>query len=142
LRSSGEGVIGDWEALPRHGDPIFERDGWRCAVPAYEARGNLHDHHIQFRSHGGSNARDNRVSVCVWHHLRGIHAGLVRASGTAPQSVRWDLGLRAGQPPLLCFVGDRYVSGEEREEQEEQEEYVSRGARGTGALAAQSTEAA
>ena len=44
---------------------------------------------------------------------RGIHAGLVRASGTAPKKVRWELGLRAGQPPLLRLVGDMYESGEE-----------------------------
>jgi hypothetical protein len=48
--------------------------------------------------------------VCAWHHLRGIHAGLVRASGTAPKEVRWELGLRAGQPALLRFVGETYVS--------------------------------
>jgi hypothetical protein len=106
-------VIGEWESLPRHADPIFDRDGWRCAVPACEARGDLHDHHLQFRSHGGSNARENRVAVCAWHHLRGIHAGLVRASGTAPGAIRWELGLRAGQPPLLRLVGDTYVRGEE-----------------------------
>jgi hypothetical protein len=106
-------VIEEWESLPRHADPIFDRDRWRCAVPACEARGNLHDHHLQFRSHGGTNARENRVAVCAWHHLRGIHAGLVRASGTAPREVRWELGLRAGQPPLLRFVGDTYVRGEE-----------------------------
>ncbi len=105
-------VASEWEALPRHEDPIFDRDGWRCAVPACGARGNLHDHHLQFRSQGGSNAPENRLSVCVWHHLRGIHAGIVRASGTAPAEVRWELGLRAGQPPLLSFIGDTYVSGE------------------------------
>jgi len=128
-------VIGEWESLPRHADPIVDRDGWRCAVPACEARGNLHDHHIQFRSHGGSNARENRVAVCAWHHLRGIHAGLVRASGTAPGAVRWELGLRAGQPPPLRLVGDMYVSAEE---------YAGGKAcvAGPGALVAQRTEAA
>jgi hypothetical protein len=107
-------AVGEWEAQPRHKDPIFARDGWRCAVPACGARGNLHDHHLQFRSQGGSNARENRVTVCVWHHLRGIHAGLVRASGTAPAAVRWELGLRVGQPPLLSFVGETYVGMQPR----------------------------
>ena len=55
-------VITHWEASPRHRDPIFARDGWRCAVPACSARRNLHDHHIVFRSRGGDNARDNRVA--------------------------------------------------------------------------------
>jgi len=99
-----------WEALPSHRDPIFSREGWRCAVPACEARRNLHDHHLRFRSHGGSNERENRIAVCAWHHLRALHAGFVRARGTAPGAVRWELGLRVGQPPLLTFVGDTYVS--------------------------------
>jgi len=62
-----------WLAQPRHPDPVFARDGWRCAVPACTARRGLHDHHLVFRSHGGSNARENRITVCAWHHLRGIH---------------------------------------------------------------------
>jgi hypothetical protein len=106
-------AVGEWEKLPRHADPIFGRDGWRCAVPACEARGNLHDHHLQFRSLGGTNAQENRVTVCAWHHLRGIHAGLVRVSGTAPTAIRWELGLRAGHRALLKLVGDAYVDGDE-----------------------------
>jgi len=52
------------------------------------------------------------IVVCAWHHLRGIHAGLVRASGTAPGAIWWELGLRAGQPALLPLVGDEYVREE------------------------------
>jgi hypothetical protein len=102
-------VIGEWEAQPRARDPVFARDGWRCAVPACSARRNLHDHHLRFRSQGGDNTPANRVPVCVWHHLRGIHAGVVRASGTAPGAVRWELGVRPGRPALLCWIGDTYV---------------------------------
>jgi hypothetical protein len=47
--------------------------------------------------------------VCVWHHSRGIHAGVVRASGTAPGAVRCELGVRPGRPALLCWIGDTYV---------------------------------
>jgi len=116
-------VVGEWEAQPRPRDPIFARDGWRCAVPACSARRNLHDHHLQFRSQGGNNAPENRVAVCVWHHLRGIHAGLVRARGTAPGAIRWELGVRPGRPALLCWVGETYVEGEggESVEQDAQE---------------------
>jgi hypothetical protein len=99
-------VIGYWEATPRHPDPIFARDGWRCTVPACSSRRNLHDHHIRFRSRGGDNARDNRTVVCAAHHLHGIHAGVVRAAGTAPDAIEWDLGVRPGAPPLLRFIGD------------------------------------
>ena len=76
-------------------------------VPACTSRRNLHDHHLLFRSRGGGNARDNRITVCAWHHLRGIHQGRVRAWGTAPDAVTWELGTRPGQPPLLTLQGDR-----------------------------------
>src|SRR5262249_22748820 len=52
----------EWSAQPRHRDPIFARDRWRCAVPAYTSRRNLHDHHLLFRSRGGGNARDNHIT--------------------------------------------------------------------------------
>ena len=107
-------VKAEWEAQPRHRDPIFARDGWRCAVPACTSRRNLHDHHIVFRSRGGDNARDNRITVCAWHHLRGIHAGRVRAWGEAPDGVTWELGVRPGYWPLLRLQGDRYVGLSQR----------------------------
>ena len=101
----------EWMSQPRHRDPVFERDGWRCAVPACSSRRNLHDHHRQFRSRGGTNERSNRVTTCAWHHLRGIHGGLVRVDGLAPDGLLWELGLRPGRDPLLVFEGDRYVRG-------------------------------
>jgi hypothetical protein len=59
-----------WGSVARHPNPIHERDGWRCRVPACSARRNLQEHHIVFRSRGGGNERANRVSICAWHHLR------------------------------------------------------------------------
>jgi 5-methylcytosine-specific restriction endonuclease McrA len=103
-----EVTLETWFHQPRHRDPVFERDGWRCAVPGCSARRNLHDHHLVFRSRGGHNGRDNRVSVCAWHHLRGIHAGRVRAWGEAPDHVHWELGVGRGRA-LLRFVGERYL---------------------------------
>lgn len=100
-------VIAGWEAEPGHRDPVFARDGWRCAVPACSSRRNLHDHHIQFRSRGGANDRANRVSVCAAHHLPGIHTGVIGAWGPAPAAVHWQLGLRSDAPPLLTYIGDR-----------------------------------
>ena len=99
----------EWQQQPRHRDPVFARDGWRCAVPACTSRRNLHDHHLLFRSRGGGNARDNRITVCAWHHLRGIHQGRVRAWGTAPDDVTWELGVRPGCAPLLRLEGDQYL---------------------------------
>jgi len=101
----------EWSSQPRHRDPIFARDGWRCAVPACTSRRNLHDHHLLFRSRGGDNTRDNRITVCAWHHLRGFHQCRVRAWGTAPDAITWQLGCRPGQPALLTLEGDRYVEG-------------------------------
>ena len=103
-------VRAEWTAQPRHRDPIFERDGWRCAVPACTSRRNLHDHHILFRSSGGENVRHNRVAVCAAHHLHGIHAGRVRAWGTAPGGITWELGVRPGRPAPLRLEGDRYAT--------------------------------
>jgi hypothetical protein len=103
----------EWISAPRHRDPVFERDGWRCAVPACRSRRNLHDHHVVFRSHGGDNARDNRVTVCAAHHLHALHRGRIRASGRAPHAIAWEMGVRFGagnpQEPMARLVGDRYL---------------------------------
>jgi hypothetical protein len=88
-------------------DPVFERDGWRCAVPGCSSRSNLHDHHVEFRSAGGSDAEENRIALCAFHHLRCLHAGLLRVRGEAPDGLVFELGVRAGAPPLA-----RYRSGD------------------------------
>jgi hypothetical protein len=82
---------------------VFERDGWRCTVPGCSSYRNLHDHHVVFRSAGGSDALANRTTLCAFHHLRGVHAGRVRCSGRAPAGLRFELGLRAGRQPLLRY---------------------------------------
>jgi hypothetical protein len=90
---------------------VFERDGWRCSVPGCSSCRNLHDHHIEFRSAGGSDDLANRTTLCAWHHLRGVHAGTVRCTGTAPGRLRFELGLRRGRAPLVAYVsGDRVAS--------------------------------
>ena len=104
-------AILEWSSQPRHRDPVFERDGWRCAVPACSSRRNLHDHHVVFRSHGGDNARDNRVTVCASHHLHGIHEGRIRAYGRAPDEVTWEMGCRRGETPLMRLRGDWVLAG-------------------------------
>jgi len=88
----------------RRAHRVFARDGWRCTAPGCSSQQNLHDHHIVFRSAGGSNDLGNRTTLCAWHHLRGVHAGIVRCAGTAPDALRFDLGLRPGRPPLLSFT--------------------------------------
>ncbi len=103
-------VLLEWLAVPKHRDPVFERDGWRCAVPACSSRCELHDHHVRFRSLGGDENLDNRITVCAAHHLRGIHMGRVRATGRAPSEMVWELGCsQTGSQPYMRLVGDRYL---------------------------------
>jgi hypothetical protein len=78
-----------WEAPSRF--KVFVRDDWRCVVPGCTSMRNLHDHHVRFRSHGGSNALENRVTLCAWHHLRGVHAGVIGIEGRAPDALRFQL---------------------------------------------------
>ncbi len=82
---------------------VFARDGWRCTVPGCSSFRNLHDHHIVFRSAGGGNDLDNRTTLCAGHHLRGVHAGVVRCTGKAFEALRFELGVRIGKRPLLSF---------------------------------------
>ena len=102
----------EWESQPRHRDPIFERDGWRCAVPICTARTSLHDHHVVYRSRGGEHVWGNRVAICAWHHLRGIHGGIIKVTGRAPDDLVWEIGVRRGRPPLLRTHGECYAVAE------------------------------
>ncbi|MFN2424993.1 MAG: HNH endonuclease signature motif containing protein [Candidatus Binatia bacterium] len=103
-------AILEWSAVPRHRDPVFDRDGWRCSVPGCSSRRNLHDHHVVFRSQGGDNARDNRTTVCAAHHLHGLHAGIIKARGRAPSDIEWDVGCRPDRPPFMRTIGDRVMA--------------------------------
>jgi hypothetical protein len=82
---------------------VFARDGWRCVVPACSSRRNLHRHHVEFRSAGGSDDPANCVTLCAFHHLRGVHAGRVGVRGRAPDGLRFGLGLRRGRAPLAVY---------------------------------------
>jgi hypothetical protein len=82
---------------------VFLRDGFRCTVPGCQSYRNLHDHHIVYRSQGGSDALWNRTTLCAWHHLRGVHGGLLRITGRAPGELRFEMGLRRGRRPLAVY---------------------------------------
>jgi hypothetical protein len=103
-------AITEWGSQPRHRDPIFARDRWRCSVPGCSARRGLEDHHIEFRSRGGGNEQENRISICASHHHHAVHRSVIRVRGRAPDDVLWELGLRPGRAPLLVLHGERYVS--------------------------------
>jgi len=98
------------DARTRRDHSIFERDGWRCAVPGCTSHRHLQVHHVVFRSQGGGNEAENLITLCAWHHQRGVHGGLVRITGLAPDRLRFELGLRRGHPPLVVYEsGDRIV---------------------------------
>jgi hypothetical protein len=82
---------------------VIQRDGWCCAVPGCTSRRNLHDHHIEFRSAGGSDEPWNRITLCAFHHHRCLHAGLLRVRGRAPEALVFELGVRQGAPALACY---------------------------------------
>lgn len=99
------------EPRTRREHRVFERDGWRCTVPGCTSYRNLHDHHVRFRSAGGGDDLANRTTLCAFHHLRGVHAGRVRCQGEAPHGLRFELGLRPEQPPLVVYgPGERVAS--------------------------------
>jgi hypothetical protein len=87
---------------------VFERDGWRCTIPGCTSQRNLHAHHVRFRSAGGGDEDANLTTLCAAHHHRGVHAGRVRVGGRAPDGLWFELGVRAGRPPLVRYhSGDR-----------------------------------
>ncbi len=105
-----EHVFHAWRS-PGAPHPVFDRDGWRCTVPGCSSYKNLHDHHVVFRSQGGSNELSNRTTLCAWHHLRGVHRGIVRCAGHAPDRLRFELGVRSGRPPLVAYEpGERITA--------------------------------
>src|SRR5204863_8106113 len=60
----------------RAGDAVYIRDGWRCTAPGCTSRRNLEEHHVVYRSRGGSDDLSNRICLCRLHHQSGEHGGL------------------------------------------------------------------
>ncbi len=69
---------------------IRDRNGGWCTVPGC-SRASGQGHHLIFRSHGGGSGAGNTTGLCAPHHLRGIHGGRLRVSGTAPDHLVWEL---------------------------------------------------
>ncbi|ABC81189.1 HNH endonuclease [Anaeromyxobacter dehalogenans 2CP-C] len=76
---------------PTRSRRIRERDSGWCQVPGC-SRHAAHAHHIDFRSHGGSDDPENLVGLCAFHHLRCIHGGFLSVLGRAPGELVWLLG--------------------------------------------------
>lgn len=78
---------------------VRERDqGW-CQAPGCSHRA-VHSHHIEFRSHGGSDDPTNQVGLCAFHHLWCIHGGFLAVFGRAPDGLTWLLRGRVWEGPL------------------------------------------
>ncbi|MFO0584981.1 MAG: HNH endonuclease signature motif containing protein, partial [Anaeromyxobacter sp.] len=73
--------------------PVTLRDEGECKVPGCSRVGD-EVHHIEFRSQGGPDTPENEVEMCKPHHHRGVHAGNVLVTGSAPDKLTWVLGWR------------------------------------------------
>jgi len=51
---------------------VYDRDGWKCRHCNF--RGNLHAHHVVYRSLGGEDALNNLITLCNSCHS-GHHNG-------------------------------------------------------------------
>lgn len=47
---------------------ILQRDGWRCQMCGSMQR--LEVHHVQFRSHSGSDSEQNLITLCAECHAQ------------------------------------------------------------------------
>jgi hypothetical protein len=82
------------EMRPRtRAQKVMERDRGLCTCPGCSKAAD-HVHHVVFRSHGGSDEEENLTSLCLAHHLHGVHKGYVRVQGAAPDGLAWELGER------------------------------------------------
>ena len=83
----------DPRACPRRpADRIYRRDGYRCAAPGCTARATIEEHHVRFRSRGGSNDPANRVTLCAAHHAALHQHGTLAVTGSAPLGLTWTAG--------------------------------------------------
>ena len=82
---------------------VLMRTGGLCAMPGC-SRAAVHDHHIDFRSHGGSDELSNRVGLCQVCHLRGVHKGYLEVVGRAGELLRFRV-----RGPLREILGDWWI---------------------------------
>ena len=76
---------------------VLDRDGWACRFPACTMRKMLDVHHIEFRSHLGSDEMGNLISLCRIHHGL-IHRGICSMSGTVGVDLKFERPRLVNQP--------------------------------------------
>jgi hypothetical protein len=72
-------------------DGAVELTGASARSPAAAHRA-AHSHHVEYRGRGGGEEADNKIALCAFHHLRCVHAGLIRVVGLAPDFLTWEVG--------------------------------------------------
>ncbi len=73
---------------------LFARDGYQCTAPGCSARRALNDHHMIPRSQGGSDDMTNKTTLCLSHHLHGLHElRALKCEGEAPGEIKWKTAL-------------------------------------------------
>ena len=90
-------------ASKRRREVLLRNRGF-CAFPGC-TRAAEHDHHVTYRSRGGSDEVWNRLGLCVAHHLRAIHGGFATVRGVAGERLVWEFG--SGE--RFVTVGDEEV---------------------------------
>jgi hypothetical protein len=72
---------------------VYQRDGFACTNPVCTCHGQtpLTPHHLEFRSHGGTDGDDNITSLCPWCHLDGVHGNRISVVGPANDAT-WRIG--------------------------------------------------
>ena len=93
LEAMFDHCIDTWYCPTPREHRVFARDGFRCTVPGCTSQRNLHAHHVLFRSAGGGDDLANLVTLCAAHHQRGVHTGLIRIAGRAPDCLVFELPL-------------------------------------------------
>jgi hypothetical protein len=91
---------------------ILDRDGYRCAAPECTQRRNLQVHHLRYRSRGGDDRDQNRVTLCAFHHHHGEHGGLMRVRGQLDafgRGLTWEMGLDENDRPRRVYQDERVL---------------------------------
>jgi hypothetical protein len=89
------------------------RDGFWCRCAGCTSRSQLQEHHLEYKSRGGSDDPSNISTFCAGHHLSGEHAGRIEVGGWAPYEIYMKVGInpRTGKA-LAYYKNDRRVSPE------------------------------
>jgi hypothetical protein len=70
---------------------VLLRNGGLCAAPGC-SRAAEEEHHIVYRSRGGTDEVGNLVGLCAVHHRRGVHRGRLVLTGRAGERLVWRFG--------------------------------------------------